>query len=390
MAGAAAGWSRALADEEATVDLPFENGTRRLVTFPGKRPMLLLTHRPPQLETPFSVFNDGILTPNDAFFVRYHLSNIPLALDPDAFRLTIKGTVKTPLSLSLEDLRTQFEQVDVVAVAQCSGNSRGFSKPRVAGGQLGHGAMGNARWRGVRLKDVLEKAGVSPETKQIAFDGLDAPVVPQTPDFVKSLDAAQVMDGEVILAHTMNGQPLPMLNGFPLRVVVPGFYATYWVKHVHEITAMAEPFGGFWVKAAYRIPDNESGCLEPGTTAKSTVPITRMKIRSFVTSHADGATVPTGQPAAVRGIAFDGGEGIREVQFSADGGATWRTAELGEDLGKYSFREWKVTHTPSAKGPAVWMSRAINRIGQTQPLEALWNPAGYLRNVVEPVNVTVA
>ncbi len=382
--------SRLIAADGETVVLPFENGVRKLATFPEKRPLILLTHRPPQLETPFSVFNEGILTPNDAFYVRYHLAGIPTSIDTDTFRLSIKGTVNSPLELSMKDLRTQFEQVEVVAVAQCSGNSRGFSKPRVGGGQLGHGAMGNARWQGVRLKDVLEKAGLSPDTEQITFDGLDTALLPGTPDYVKALDVEQIMAGEVYLAHTMNGEPLPMLNGYPLRVIVPGYYATYWVKHVNTITALDAPFEGFWTKAAYRIPGNESGCIEPGTTPSSTIPINRMKIRSFITSHLDGAEVSAQQPTVVRGIAFDGGEGIREVQFSADGGETWRSADLGEDLGKYSFREWTIRQTPTKKGAAVWMSRAINRIGQTQPIEALWNPAGYLRNVVEPVHLTVA
>src|SRR5437016_4540503 len=160
-----------------TVDMPFANGQRSLVSFPHKRPLILLTTRPPQLETPFSVFNDGLLTPNDAFFVRYHLSQIPTSIDPDQFTLAIKGAVASPLTLSLEELRSKFEAVELVAVNQCSGNGRGFSSPRVPGGQMGNGAMGNARWKGVRLKDVLHKAGVAGAAKQVAFDGLDSPVV---------------------------------------------------------------------------------------------------------------------------------------------------------------------------------------------------------------------
>jgi DMSO/TMAO reductase YedYZ molybdopterin-dependent catalytic subunit len=380
----------AAADGGEAVELPFENGARPLVKFPQKRPLMLVTRRPPQLETPMSVFNEGVITPNDAFFVRYHLANIPLKLDDATFRCEVKGGVTTPLSLSVEDLKKNFEQVEVTAVCQCSGNSRGFSKPRVAGGQLGNGAMGNAKWRGVRLKDVLAKAGIRADAKQVSFNGLDTPVVPQTPDFVKALDVEQIMAGEVILAHTMNGGPLPMLNGFPLRVVVPGYYATYWVKHVSEITVLSEPFTGFWVAGAYRIPATEGACIEPGTTPQSTVAISKMNVRSFITSHADGAKISPRPPVTVRGIAFDGGEGIREVQFSSDGGASWNAAQLGEDLGKYSFREWKVTISPKLKGAQKWMCRAFNRIGQSQPLEPLWNPAGYMRNVVEAVSVTAA
>jgi sulfite dehydrogenase (cytochrome) subunit A len=378
----------AAADGEV-IDLPFANGRRPLVKFPQKRDLLLLTRRPPQLETPFSVFHEGILTPNDAFFVRYHLANIPLKIDDAAFRCQVKGSVKTPLSLTVDDLKKNFEQMEITAVCQCSGNSRGFFNPRVGGGQLGHGAMGNARWRGVRLRDVLAKAGLAADAKQVSFNGLDTPAVEQTPDFVKALDLEQIMAGEVMLAHTMNGEPLPMLNGFPLRVVVPGYYATYWVKHVNEITVLSEPYGGFWVAGAYRIPATEGACIEPGTTPKSTLPINRMNVRSFMTSHSDGTKVRAGAPVSLRGIAFDGGEGISEVQFSADGGKSWKAAELGADAGRFSFREWKLAFTPAGAGAQAWKVRAFNRIGQTQPLEPLWNPAGYMRNVVETVNVNL-
>lgn len=378
------------AAENSSVTLPFENGVRPLVTFPGKRPLILLTSRPPQLETPFGVFNESILTPNDAFFVRYHLSNIPLSVDPETFRLRIKGTVKSSLSLSLQDLRTKFDQVETVAVAQCSGNSRGFSNPRVGGGQLANGAMGNARWKGVRLKDLLEKAGLDPASKQVSFDGLDTAVMPGTPDFVKALDVEQALTDDIIVAHTMNGEDLPMLNGYPLRLVVPGHYATYWIKHLSEITVLDQPFEGFWMKTAYRIPDTPNACIPPGTKPGKTIPINRLNVRSFITSHTDGATLPAGKSAAIRGIAFDGGEGITDVQFSGDGGHSWQSTTLGEDLGRFSFREWKINFTPPSKGPVLWKVRAFNRIGQSQPMEPLWNPAGYMRNVVETINLNVA
>ncbi|HEX4644000.1 MAG TPA: molybdopterin-dependent oxidoreductase, partial [Verrucomicrobiae bacterium] len=227
---------RALAED--TITLPFANGARKLAVFPQKRPLILLTTRPPQLETPFAIFNNGILTPNDAFFVRYHLSQIPTEIDPDRFRVEIKGRVNSPLSLSLQDLKTQFEPVEIVAVNQCSGNSRGFSRPRVPGGQLGNGAMGNARWKGVRLKDVLNKAGVAAGARQVTFQGLDRPVSEKTPAFVKALELDHALDGEMMLAYEMNGEDLPMLNGYPVRLVVPGYYGTYWVKHVNEITVV--------------------------------------------------------------------------------------------------------------------------------------------------------
>jgi DMSO/TMAO reductase YedYZ molybdopterin-dependent catalytic subunit len=371
-----------------SVTLPFANGTRQLVAFPQKKPLILLTSRPPQLETPFSVFNEGLITPNDQFFVRYHLSGIPTEIDPAAFRLEVRGKVNKPLSLSLADLKKQFEPVEVVAVNQCSGNGRGFSQPRVAGGQMGNGAMGNARWKGVKLKDILASAGVSAGAKQVTFDGLDKPLNEKIPDYIKSLDVDHALDGEVMVAYEMNGAELPMLNGFPLRLVVPGYYGTYWVKHLSEITVMDGEFDGYWVKTGYRIPDNAGGCVDPGTTPSKTVPIARYTIRSFITSLADGDQVRAGQSVAVRGITFDGGYGVDTVRFSADGGRTWNDATLGKDFGKYSFREWTSTFTAGRQGKYELQSCASNRIGQTQPRIALWNPAGYLRNVIETVHVT--
>ncbi len=160
-----------------TVQLPFANGERTLVAFPQKRPLILLTPRPPQLETPFAVFDQGVYTPNDAFFVRWHLANIPQSVDATAHRIAVTGEVSSALSLSMDDL-AKMPAVDVTAVNQCSGNSRGLFTPRVAGGQWGHGAMGNAVWTGVRLRDILDRAGLKPTAKQVQFDGLDGPTLP--------------------------------------------------------------------------------------------------------------------------------------------------------------------------------------------------------------------
>jgi sulfite dehydrogenase len=376
---------RAFAD---TVKLPFDNGERPLVKYPQKRLMIGMTSRPPQLETPFSVFNDGPITPNDAFFVRYHLAGIPLEIDPDTFTVEVKGKVDKPLKLSLAELK-RMPSVEIVAVNQCSGNSRGFFEPRVAGGQLGNGAMGNARWKGVSLKAVLDRAGVQKDARQVTFNGLDGPIVDKTPDFVKALDIDQARNGEVMLAYAMNGQDLPFLNGFPLRLVVPGYYGTYWVKHLSEITVIDSVFDGFWMKGAYRIPDNDCNCTDPGTPPKTTIPIGRLTVRSFITSVGDGAKVAAGQPVTLKGIAFDGGTGIKEVAVSTDDGKSWTPAKLGQDLGKYSFREWQLPVTLAA-GKHALKVRATSNGGQTQPMKPLWNPAGYLRNVVETVTVTAA
>src|SRR5262245_19822834 len=369
---------------QETSELPFENGERPLVKYPQKRPLLRLTARPPQLETPFAIFNEGVITPNDAFFVRYHLTLSPPPPEqpaPERFCVAVIGSVNAPLTLSMDELK-QFEPLEIVAVNQCSGNSRGFSQPRVPGGQSGNGMMGNARWKGVPLKAVLAKAGVKAGAQEVVFNGLDAPVIPQTPDFLKSIPIDHALDGEVMLAWEMNGEPLPWLNGYPLRLVVPGHYGTYWVKHLHDIEVVNEPFNGYWMNPAYRIPDNACACVEPGTKPDKTVPIKRYNVRSFITSLQNGSQIKAGAPVMIRGFAFDGGYGIKTVLFSPDNGKTWRETELGKDLGRYSFREWTTEFTPRQSGDLHLKVRAINRIGQSQPDEALWNPAGYMRNVV--------
>jgi sulfite dehydrogenase len=363
---------------------------RPLVRYPEKTDLILLTARPPQLETPMRWF-DRAITPNEAFFVRYHITPIPLSVDLGQWRLAVTGHVDRPLSLSMNDLRTTFPRVSVTAVGQCSGNSRGRFSPRVLGGQWGDGAMGNAVWSGARLADILKSAGMRQGAVDVTFDGLDKPALPSVPDFVKALGADRVMnDPDVIVAYEMNGQRLPMLNGFPARLVVPGWYMTYWVKNLSEISVLTGTFEKFWMKPGYRIPDNACGCVEPGTTPKSTVPIHRMTVRSFMTSPAPGTRLPAGTPVTLQGIAFDGGYGVREVLISDDDGATWRRTTLGADLGRYSFREWSATWTPRARGAVRLLVRAVNGIGESQGMVPLWNPAGYLRNVIEQVTLTVA
>lgn len=386
---ATAGWAslgRAAGVAPASLDLPVANGHRNLVAYPEKRPLIVLTSRPPQLETPFEVFNDGLITPNDAFFVRYHNAGIPTSIDGDKHVIKIGGNAAgKPFELTLADLRTQFKPVELVAVNQCSGNSRALFNPRVTGGQLTNGAMGNARWVGVPLKDILARCEVKNTAKQVTFDGLDLALMGGG-DFVKALEIGHATNGEVMVAYQMNGADLPMLNGYPVRLVVPGYYGTYWVKHLSEIQVVDQPFEGFWMKPAYRIPDNACACVEPGTAPASTRPIGRFNVRSFITSVADGARVHAGSPLAVRGIAFDGGQGIREVAYSTDAGQTWREAALGAELGRFSFREFTFGFTPQA-GAHDLRVRAFNRSGESQPMDAPWQPAGYMRNVVESVKV---
>lgn len=368
--------------------LPFPNGERELIAFPEKRPMIVLTSRPPQLETPFEYYDNHVITPNDEFFVRYHMAGIPTSIDSNTYQLKIGGNVEKPLEISLSDLKKNFPSQKIVAVNQCSGNSRGFFEPRVNGGQLGNGAMGNAVWVGVALKDILNAVNPGQGARQVTFNGLDQPVLPSDTDFIKSLDIDHAMDGNVMLAYQMNGTDIPFLNGYPIKLIVPGFYGTYWVKHLSEIRVIDDVYNGYWMNPAYRIPDNDCNCVEPGTVQSKTTPIRKLSIRSFITNLTNNSIVTVGKLLQVRGIAFDAGYGITKVLFSDDNGQTWTETKLGPDLGRFSFREWRVEFTPKQRGSLELRVRAFNQAGEMQPMSAKWMPAGYLRNVVETVKIT--
>lgn len=370
----------------------FAGGERPLVQFPGKRKLILVHSRPPHLETPFNTFNESVLTANDAFYVRYHLANFPTTIDLAEYRLNITGAVKKPLSLSLDELKSIVEQVELVAVNQCSGNSRGYSSPRVFGAQLSNGAMGNARWTGVSLKAVLEKAGVLSDAKQVVFNGLDKPVLPTTPDFHKTLDIEHALSPEPMLAWAMNGEDLPFLNGYPLKLIVPGYFGTYWVKHLSDIVVLDHAYEGhdaFFMSKAYHLPDNDCMCVAPGTAADKTRPISSLPVRSFITSVMAGDQLPVNRSVELKGIAFDSGEGLKSVDVSVDGGQTWKATTLSESLGRFSFREWKLDTTFRQKGNAVLMVRAGNNKGEVQPVKADWNPGGYRRHAIETTPVTI-
>jgi DMSO/TMAO reductase YedYZ molybdopterin-dependent catalytic subunit len=377
------------AAEAATVDLPMVNGRRELAVYPQKRELILMTARPVQLETPFHLFNDGVFTANDAFFVRWHLADVPTRVDGTTFQIKVHGRVKQPMTLTVADLKNNFESVEIAAVCQCSGNSRGLFNPRVAGGEWANGAMGNALWKGVRLRDILNKAGIEADAVQVRLNGADGPVLPATPDFIKALDMDVALGEDVLLAYSMNGEALPVLNGYPVRLVVPGWFATYWVKMLDDIEVINTTDKNFWMNPAYRIPDNPCACMEPGQQGVKTVPINRMNVRSFVTSLADGARIRGGYMHEIKGIAFDGGYGIARVLFSSDGGKHWEEAKLGKDHGKYSFRQWTAAFKPVTGRRYELACLAINNNGESQQqFISRWNPAGYMRNVVETYRVS--
>jgi DMSO/TMAO reductase YedYZ molybdopterin-dependent catalytic subunit len=380
----------AWADAFVNLDLPGGPDRRELTTaFPEKGRMILQRTRPPLLETPFEVFDRGIFTPNDQFFVRWHWAVIPEDVDVAPFKLSVRGHVNQALSLSLADLLAM-PRVEVVAVCQCSGNSRGLFQPRVPGAQWENGAMGNARWTGVRLRDVLDRAGVKAGAVAVRSSGLDDPVVQAAPKFMKPLDIDHARDGEVMLAFQMNGEPLPLLNGFPVRLIVPGWYGDYWVKMLSNIEVLDAPDQNYFEKIAYRVPDTPHASVKPGETGVKTVPVSRLVPRSFFTNVTDTTTVKSGAAMPVRGIAFGGDCGVSQVELSVDGGQSWQKTALGRDEGAYSFRQWSMQITAPQSGTLTLLVRCTNTKGEVQPAEPNWNGGGFMRNVIERVQLTVA
>jgi DMSO/TMAO reductase YedYZ molybdopterin-dependent catalytic subunit len=354
--------------------------------FPEKGEMILQRNRPPLLETPMRVFDEGVFTPNDRFFVRWHWADIPLDVDADTFRLTITGG-KKPLALSLPEI-LKLPRIAYAAVNQCSGNSRALFSPRVPGAQWAHGAMGNAMWEGVTLKTLLAVAGVDPKATAVRFGGLDKPLT-QVDAFEKSLSLDHAMDGEVMVAFAMNGEQLPLLNGFPLRLIVPGWYSTYWVKSLNHIDVFSGKDTNYWMAKAYQIPTTPDADVAPGTAEFAKKPISAMNVRSWITSAEPGARLPFAPRLPVRGIAMGGAGVLSRVQVSTDDGKTWLNAKLGPDEGRYGFRRFEADVPIRARGAMTLMSRAVNGDGAIQPMTANWNPGGYMRNCVEPCPVEI-
>jgi DMSO/TMAO reductase YedYZ molybdopterin-dependent catalytic subunit len=367
-----------------------EAAAELLVALPGKRPLIKRTFRPPNYETPLAQLRSQ-LTANDTFFVRYHLASIP-EVDARTWRLRIGGaSVQRPLELSLDELKRDFERVQLVAVNQCSGNRRGLFTPRAGGIQWAYGAMGNALWGGVRLRDVLNRAGVKGDALEIVFDGADGAALPATPDFAKSLPVDRALDEHTLIAFEMNGEPLPHWHGAPARLVVAGWTATYWVKHLTSINVESKAFDGFWMKSAYRIPTGAfPGARFTSQENAATTPITEILINSLVTSHVNGDRLQRDRPAELAGWAWDGGSGISTVEISSDEGRLWRPTTLGEAPSTCSWRGFRAALDTSKSGPLHIAVRATGRNGARQPEKLTPNPSGYHHNIIQTLTLEVA
>ena len=368
-----------------TIDLALPGGPSLRPTtpaFPGKGEMIVQRIRPPLLEAPMTVFREGIITPNDRMFVRWNW-DMPTSITAADHRVAVSGAVTKAVSLTLDEVAAAGDPVDVIAINQCAGNGRGLSEPRVTGTQWGNGAMGCAKWTGVRLKDVLAKAGLAAGAARVRFAALDVPLTDGAPQFIKSIPIDIAMRDDVLVAWAMNDEPLPLLHGFPLRIVVPGWFSTYWVKMLSTIEVLTGEDDSYYVAKSYRMPAEP---ITPQDKDFATVPITAMPPRAFITSHGDGETVALGQPLRLEGIAMGGDAALERVDLV---GAGWEIpCTLGSDEGgPYAFCRWHVD-LPQVAGDLDRIGvRAANVKGAEQPATLAWNPSGYARNVIERITL---
>jgi DMSO/TMAO reductase YedYZ molybdopterin-dependent catalytic subunit len=348
-----------------------------------KRDMLVRSVRPEDLEMPLSGFADYI-TPIEHFFVRTHVY-VP-AVDLNEWRLKVEGEVATPQTLALDDLK-KLPAVELISVVECAGNGRRFYDPPVPGAQWSTGAVGNARWRGVRLADVLKRAGIKNSAREVLFDGADVPLGVM-PDFQRSIPVKRALDLHTLLAYEMNGETLPVKHGFPLRVVAPGWASDSWVKWVTSIRVLDKESDGFWMKSAYRRPPHP---VAPGTAvpADQMHPVTSLRIKSVIAEPLNGTQAAVGQPLAIRGAAWSGDAGpVSAVDVSVDGGRTWKPAALRpEQKTQFGWRQWEFRWAPPQEAYYTILARARDAAGNTQPFDQEWNPAGYGWNVIPRIGV---
>ena len=372
-----------------TTTQPIDSRKVAEMAFPEKRPLITYSDRPPLLESPRSTFTQA-LTPNDSFFVRWHLPDIPTHINSNEYTIKIDGLVERELKISLKELKTDFEQVEVTAVLQCGGNSRSAFHPIAGGIQWGSGAMGCAVWKGVRLSDILNRAGLKKDAHWIGFNGRDNAAYYETPNFVRELELEE-LDDHVIVAYQMNGEDLPYLNGYPLRLVIPGYYSDSWVKMLSNITVTNKYKSLFFMDVAYRVPDNECECEEPDNKFKVTKPITNMNVKSVIGYPENGMKVYHNSHVVIRGVAFDDGHGIKAVKISMDEGKTWLDTLITKGDSRYAYTTFRYAYRPTEYGKIKIMAKAINYIGEEQPLaqDIKWNHGGYKYNGIDVVEIEV-
>ena len=348
----------------------------------GQETALIVRSKVPlDLETPVEVFN-RFLTPNELFFVRSHFGAPAVSLGP--WRLEIRGLVERPLELSLADL-AGLEQVELPAVLQCAGNGRAYFTPAIPGVPWDRGGVGNASWLGVRLVDLLRRAGLKlePGEGHVHLLGADAPPSIKAPMFFRSIPLERALDPTTLLATRMNGEPLPLLHGGPLRLVVPGWAGNHWMKWLRTITVAREEAPGTYQQTGYRMPKVPT---PPGVDLKPAdlVPLTTMTVKSLIARPIAGARLAAG-PIEVRGVAWTGTGHVTGVEIATGRDGPWRPATFLSEARPGTWRLWHCTLQGVRPGRLELRARATDSMGQTQPDVTPWNRSGYLWNGIDTV-----
>jgi sulfite oxidase len=350
---------------------------------PGEEGLIVRSSRFLDLETP-PEFLTSWITPVPHFFVRNHMHE-PSTLDPDSWRLTVAGEVEKPLTLSLADL-SKLEKHTVTNTLECAGNGRGFQQPHVPGVQWQKGGVGNARFSGSRLRDLLQRAGLKPTAKHVMFHGLDE-VPGKVPPFIRSIPIEKATDGDTLIATSMNDAPLSKHHGFPARSLVPGWIGAASCKWLSEIKVLDKEFDGNFMKPGYRFPNQPGKPGDPVNPDDMHV-ITALNVKSVIATPADGSTLKS-RSIRIQGFAWAGEADIARVEISTDSGATWKPAQLGREQSKYAWRLWTYTWKAPKARDYTLMARATDNRGRTQPETAVWNPSGYLYNAIDQVKIHV-
>jgi DMSO/TMAO reductase YedYZ molybdopterin-dependent catalytic subunit len=325
------------------------------------------------------------ITPVGLHYLLIHY-DIP-SVDPASWRLTVDGLVERPLELALRELRER-PRTEVVSTMECAGNGRARLEPHVVSQPWILEAVGTGRWAGVRLRDVLQEAGVADGATEVLFTGLDRGIEGgEEQSFQRSLPVDVALDEDVLLAYDLNGAPLPAQHGFPLRLLVPGWYGMTNVKWISRITLIDEPFRGYQQARGYhwRLDPDEAG--EPLQRIRPRALLEPPGIPEFLTRS---RTVPLG-PVQLSGRAWSGFAPVAGVEVSDDGGASWAEATLDPpELGRWAWRRFTHTWAPSSAGEFDLCARARDEAGNVQPTEPPWNVGGYCNNAVQRIPVTVA
>jgi len=349
----------------------------------GKEKLLVRSVRPPDYESPVALL-DSWITPIEHFYVRSHLP-APGGVEASTWSLVIDGEVNAQTTLSLDDVR-KMPSVTITQTLECAGNGRAFFEPPVPGIQWSRGAVGTARWTGVRMADVLKRAGVKSTGRFVTMNGADRPLGTM-PDFIRQLPIDKASHPDTIVAYEMNGQPIPALHGFPLRAIVPGWEGAYSVKWLTSLRVLDKEFDGFWVATGYRYPVRR---VAPGSAVdpKDMAPLMGLVVKSLLTKPLDGATVAPGK-VDVAGFAWAGENDVTRVDVSTDAGATWQPARLVGDQAKYTWRRFEYSFDATKPESYQILSRATDATGRTQPMAPAWNPSGYLWNAPDSVRIEV-